>query len=93
MQRPSGLEANLKPDQQRIIAIGGSAGAISAIRALCDTLPADIPAAVCIVVHVGARGHNLSRLGSFTNRRRNARATRLFLKRRVKLEPVTAFQF
>jgi two-component system, chemotaxis family, protein-glutamate methylesterase/glutaminase len=43
----------------RVIAIGGSAGAISAVRALCDTLPKDIPAAVCIVIHVGARGHNL----------------------------------
>jgi two-component system, chemotaxis family, protein-glutamate methylesterase/glutaminase len=43
----------------RIIAIGGSAGAIGAVRALCDTLPKDIPAAVCIVIHVGARGGNL----------------------------------
>ena len=43
----------------RIIAIGGSAGAIGAVRALCDTLPKDIPAAVCIVIHVGARGNNM----------------------------------
>lgn len=43
----------------RIIAIGGSAGAIGAIKTLCDSLPADIPAAVCIVVHVGARGNNV----------------------------------
>ena len=43
----------------RVIAIGGSAGAIGAVRALCDTLPKDIPAAVCIVIHVGARGNNL----------------------------------
>ena len=40
----------------RIIAIGVSAGSIDAIKTLCDTLPADIPAAACIVVHVGARG-------------------------------------
>jgi two-component system, chemotaxis family, protein-glutamate methylesterase/glutaminase len=43
----------------RVIAIGGSAGAIGAVRALCDSLAADIPAAVCIVIHVGASGHNL----------------------------------
>ena len=43
----------------RVIAIGGSAGAISAVQTLCDSLPSDIPAAVCIVIHVGARGQNL----------------------------------
>jgi len=43
----------------RVIAIGGSAGAIGAVGALCDSLAPDIPAAVCIVIHVGARGHNL----------------------------------
>jgi two-component system chemotaxis response regulator CheB len=42
----------------RVIAIGGSAGAVGAIRALCDTLPKDIPAAICIVIHVGSRGTN-----------------------------------
>ena len=44
---------------QRVIAIGGSAGAIGAIKTLCDSLSPDIPAAVCIVIHVGARGRNL----------------------------------
>jgi len=43
----------------RVIAIGGSAGSIDAIKALCGSLSADIPAAICIVVHVGARGRNL----------------------------------
>jgi two-component system, chemotaxis family, protein-glutamate methylesterase/glutaminase len=43
----------------RLIAIGGSAGAIQAIRQLCRGLKPDIPAAVCIVIHVGARGANL----------------------------------
>jgi two-component system, chemotaxis family, protein-glutamate methylesterase/glutaminase len=43
----------------RVIAIGGSAGAIDAIKTLCDSLPADIPAAVCIVIHVGALGKNV----------------------------------
>jgi two-component system chemotaxis response regulator CheB len=46
-------------DGQRIIAIGGSAGAIGAIQTLCGGLSSEIPAAICIVVHVGARGHNL----------------------------------
>jgi two-component system, chemotaxis family, protein-glutamate methylesterase/glutaminase len=43
----------------RVIAIGGSAGSIDAIKTLCESLPADIPAAICIVVHVGARGQDL----------------------------------
>jgi two-component system chemotaxis response regulator CheB len=43
----------------RVIAIGGSAGAIGAIRRLCGSLPSDVPAAICIVIHVGARGGNL----------------------------------
>ena len=42
-----------------VIAIGGSAGSIRAVQTLCETLPADLAAAVCIVVHVGPRGHNL----------------------------------
>jgi two-component system, chemotaxis family, protein-glutamate methylesterase/glutaminase len=44
---------------RRVIAIGGSAGAIAAVKTLCDSLPPGIPAAICIVIHVGARGHNL----------------------------------
>jgi two-component system, chemotaxis family, protein-glutamate methylesterase/glutaminase len=55
----TGAEANVDRGEQRVIAIGGSAGAISAVKRLCDTLPPDIPAAVCIVIHVGARGYNL----------------------------------
>jgi two-component system chemotaxis response regulator CheB len=54
-----GSLAEAEVDRVRVIAIGGSAGAIGAVRALCDTLPKDIPAAVCIVIHVGARGNNL----------------------------------
>jgi two-component system, chemotaxis family, protein-glutamate methylesterase/glutaminase len=42
----------------RIIAIGGSAGSIDAINTLCGDLSPDIPAAICIVVHVGAHGTN-----------------------------------
>jgi CheB methylesterase len=55
MLRPSGLEANMKRDEQRIIAIGGSAGAIGAIKTLCDGLRLEIPAAICIVIHVRSR--------------------------------------
>jgi two-component system chemotaxis response regulator CheB len=43
----------------RVIAIGGSAGAIGALKTLCDSLSPDIPAAICIVIHVGAQGRNL----------------------------------
>jgi len=46
-------------NELRLIAIGGSAGAIQAIRKLCHGLKPDIPAAVCVVIHVGARGANL----------------------------------
>ncbi len=42
----------------RVIAIGGSAGAIGAVRELCGLLSSDIPAAICVVIHVGARGGN-----------------------------------
>jgi two-component system, chemotaxis family, protein-glutamate methylesterase/glutaminase len=45
--------------QLRVIAIGGSAGAINGVREFCTTLTPDIPAAVCIVIHVGRRGRNL----------------------------------
>jgi hypothetical protein len=47
-------------DGQRIIAIGGSAGAIGAIQTLCGGLSPEIPAAICIVIHVGARGKTWS---------------------------------
>jgi two-component system chemotaxis response regulator CheB len=46
-------------DERRIIAIGGSAGAISAVKTLCEGLRPDVPAAICIVIHVSSRGHNL----------------------------------
>jgi two-component system chemotaxis response regulator CheB len=42
-----------------IIAIGGSLGAVDAVKRLCAGLPADLAAAVAIVVHVGAKGNNL----------------------------------
>ena len=53
--RPVGGETS----ERRVIAIGGSSGAISAVKSLCGSLPVDLPAAICIVIHVGARGRNL----------------------------------
>jgi two-component system chemotaxis response regulator CheB len=41
-----------------MIAIGGSFGAIEAAKALLSGLPGDFPAAVLLVIHVGARGIN-----------------------------------
>ena len=42
-----------------IIAIGGSTGSIPVLRQICADLASDLPASVFVVVHVGARGHNL----------------------------------
>ena len=44
---------------ERAIAIGGSSGSISALKTIMADLPADLPAAVFVVVHVGAQGQNL----------------------------------
>ena len=46
-------------DHHRVIAIGGSTGAIEALKTICARLPADLPASVFIVVHVGAEGRDL----------------------------------
>jgi two-component system chemotaxis response regulator CheB len=46
-------------EHHRVIAIGGSTGAIEALRTICANLPADLPAAVFIVVHVGTEGRDL----------------------------------
>jgi len=42
-----------------IVAIGGSLGGVDAVAGLCQALPGDFPAAVCVVLHVGAKGNNL----------------------------------
>ena len=42
-----------------IVAIGGSLGAVEAVRDLCRTLPADLAGSIAIVLHVGAGGRNL----------------------------------
>ena len=41
--------------QRDIIVVGASAGGIEALRTLVSTLPADIPAAIFVVLHVAAR--------------------------------------
>lgn len=46
----------------RIIAIGGSLGSIAAVKELCGSLPADIPAPICIVIHIGARTNQIAEL-------------------------------
>src|ERR1700712_373646 len=47
-----------------IIVIGASAGGIPAIRSLCEALPADLPAAVFVVLHMSplSSGENLARI-------------------------------
>jgi len=42
-----------------IIAIGGSTGSIEALKHLLSRLPRDLPAAIFVVVHIGAIGRNL----------------------------------
>ncbi|MHC2256097.1 chemotaxis response regulator CheB [Bradyrhizobium embrapense] len=43
------------PDRD-IIVIGGSAGAIAPLRQILGRLPPDLPAAICIVLHMPANG-------------------------------------
>jgi two-component system, chemotaxis family, protein-glutamate methylesterase/glutaminase len=42
-----------------VIALGGSLGAVAALKHLLGKLPADFAAAVFVVIHVGARGKDL----------------------------------
>ena len=45
--------------EHRTIAIGGSTGAVKDLKRILAALPADFPAPVFIVIHVGAQGRNL----------------------------------
>lgn len=45
--------------QRDIIGIGGSMGAVDAVKSLCAALPADLPAAVFIVIHAHGDGQTL----------------------------------
>jgi two-component system chemotaxis response regulator CheB len=42
-----------------VIAIGGSLGAVDAVKQLCRDLPGDLAANIFIVIHVGAEGNDL----------------------------------
>jgi two-component system chemotaxis response regulator CheB len=42
-----------------IVVIGGSAGALAALKALLPDLPGDLSAAVFVVVHIGATTHSV----------------------------------
>lgn len=44
---------------RNIIAIGGSLGSVAAVRSLCAALPADLSAALAIVIHIGHQGNDL----------------------------------
>lgn len=45
-----------------IVVVGASAGGVRALRELAAALPADFPAALCVVLHVGAFKSNLPEL-------------------------------
>lgn len=47
---------------QAIIVIGTSAGGVAALRTLAAGLPADIPAPICVVQHIGRHRSELPRL-------------------------------
>lgn len=42
----------------KVIAIGGSAGAIGAIQQLCRSLSPEAAAAICLVIHIGPTGRD-----------------------------------
>src|SRR3954470_4241588 len=46
----------MSPERSRLIVIGASAGGVEALTAVVRALPADLPAAVAIVLHVPASG-------------------------------------
>jgi two-component system, chemotaxis family, protein-glutamate methylesterase/glutaminase len=43
----------------RVVGVGASAGGVDALISVVRTLPADLPAALCIVLHVPATGRSL----------------------------------
>jgi two-component system chemotaxis response regulator CheB len=46
-------------NRRDIIAIGGSLGAVDAVKQLCRVLPSDLAATLFIVVHIGDHGNDL----------------------------------
>jgi two-component system chemotaxis response regulator CheB len=59
MQPPRVLEARHSMDNRDIIVIGGSSGATGPLKAILGALPADLPAAVFIVLHIPSRSIGL----------------------------------
>ncbi|MEM5425923.1 chemotaxis protein CheB [Paraburkholderia ferrariae] len=51
-------------EQRDIVVIGGSRGAFGVLRMIAAGLPADLPAAICIVLHVGRHDSVLPQLMS-----------------------------
>lgn len=52
---------------EKTVGIGGSAGAVAAVQALCAELPANVSAAFFVAVHTAPEGPGL--LGDIINRR------------------------
>lgn len=48
-----------RPEISRVIGIGASAGGVDALRHLVRDLPHDLPAAICVVLHIPANGPSL----------------------------------
>ena len=46
-------------DAHGVVAIGASAGGIDALQRLMGELPMDLPAAVCVVLHIPSSSHSL----------------------------------
>jgi two-component system, chemotaxis family, protein-glutamate methylesterase/glutaminase len=57
--RPAPVARAREPARRDIVVIGTSAGGIDAIRMLLAGLPADLPAAVFVVVHIDAKSPGL----------------------------------
>ena len=64
-----GNQERLEENRRDLVVIGASAGGVEALRRVVAALPADLPAAVCVVLHVSAStpsalAHILERAGS-----------------------------
>ena len=67
------MQTEKSPRTRDIVVIGGSSGSIGVLEAIVSRLPADLPAAIFVVVHTAARGPGL--LGEILSRRGPLRAS------------------